>query len=334
MKDRILTVLRKIDVPLLCVILGIFTVYFQFHFSLDTEFIKTICVRQHRLVLANKMYAPSQYRILNTYIIEWIIRLFRLLSIATPEYRAFTVVRVLQNSGIFYLGYLYWGTYGIKKPLLIVAIMSLGWGFLNANFSSMLAFDTYTDILLYLTAGIFIKGGKYFLIIPIAILAGLNRETGGLIPFMYLVSILDFHQKWGGLSKQKILIFIISMLLFAFEFFYIRNVFGFHPTVYPYGKEFGWQLFVHNLTSRNAYFWFFVTLGIFPFFTIFNYRHLPDLLKRYFWIICPVWFIIHFFMGSVEETRLFLVPQVIIFLPASFYIIQQSLINAPEVELN
>ena len=97
-------------------------------------------------------------------------------------------------------------------------------------------------------------------------------------------------------------------------------------------EKFGLELFLFNITNRNAYLWFFAALGIFPFITIFNYKQLPDLLKRYFWVILPVWFIVHFFLGSVEESRLFLVPQIIVFLPSSFYAIQKSITGTSDNE--
>ena len=61
------------------------------------------------------------------------------------------------------------------------------------------------------------------------------------------------------------------------------------------------------------------TMGIIPFLALFSYRKWPHELKVFFWLIVPVWFLVHLFASTMAETRLFLVPYALIFIPGALF---------------
>lgn len=312
-----------LDMLLYAFLLAVLTVYIHVYFTVGVDFIKSTGILTHQIMLKNGFYDPWQYRILNTWLAEGLIRLLRALSIATPEYRSFFILRVLQNTGIFYVGFLYWRQLGIRKALTVLGIMALGWGMMNANFNSYLAYDTYMDMLLYLLAGYVLLRGKPFWILPLSVVAGLNRETGGLIPFLLLAVSVKWNEKWLGLDRKTLILFGLSLLVFALEFFGLRWIFGPHKPLLAHNQQPGIDLLLFNLTNRNAYIWVLATLGIVPIFALVHYRKWSETLKRFFWVVAPVWFLVNFAYGSVEEARLLLVPQVLVFLPAALYAVQE-----------
>ena len=54
---------------------------------------------------------------------------------------------------------------------------------------SDIQFNTFFDVTFYLLAGLCILQKRFVWIVPITLLAALNRETSGLIPFLLMFSI-------------------------------------------------------------------------------------------------------------------------------------------------
>ena len=45
----------------------------------------------------------------------------------------------------------------------------------------------------------------------------------------------------------------------------------------------------------------------------------PRELKGFFWAMVPAWIVVHFPLSQVAETRLFLVPQFMVFVPGALF---------------
>ena len=74
------------------------------------------------------------------------------------------------------------------------------------------------------------------------------------------------------------------------------------------------------------------TLGIVPLIAICWFRKWPFFLKAIGVLIVPFWILIHLFKSMAMETRLFLVPQALIFIPALLCLIEyeiRKLYSAP-----
>jgi hypothetical protein len=101
----------------------------------------------------------------------------------------------------------------------------------------------------------------------------------------------------------------------------VRAYFGYQPAVGIHGMTSPKDFFMFNITFFRMYPLLLGTLSVIPIVVMFNLGNLPAILRHWFWLIVPFWFLIHLAKGTAVETRLFLVPQVIIFLPAFLLLI-------------
>jgi hypothetical protein len=56
-------------------------------------------------------------------------------------------------------------------------------------------------------------------------------------------------------------------------------------------------------------------LSFAPFLGLIAFRQSPLVLKRFAIALVPVWILVHFLGSVVSEARLFLVPQILVFIP-------------------
>ena len=116
------------------------------------------------------------------------------------------------------------------------------------------------------------------------------------------------------------------MLIFASVFILIRFYYGYQPPA-PIGMETGLPMLRFNLTDPVTVLELFATLSILPLFALFNIRKVDFRLQILFWLLAPAWFGIHFWLVWARETRLFLVPLTILFIPIALDLIQKSFEN-------
>jgi len=257
------------------------------------------------------------------YVVAGAIRVARWVGISSPELKTFAIVRVLQNLLIFICAGLYWRCLGLKRLHTLIALAFFAWGIAYSGYGSDLAFSTYFDILFFLLAALIILSGRYLWLIPVVVLAAMNRETSGLIPFMLIAAV--FQQKvWRETDRRVIVVAVICLAIYALEYGALRLIFGSRPLMTLYGEELGLNLLIYNLTSARSYSFVFATLGIVPLVALVYWEHWPTVLQRFFWAIVPVWFGVHLFLGVVAEARLLLVPQAVVFIPAAFLVVQKE----------
>ena len=63
-----------------------------------------------------------------------------------------------------------------------------------------------------------------------------------------------------------------------------------------------------------------------------GYRKWPLELRAFFWVIVPVWFLVHAFGSVMAETRLLLVPQAMVFIPGALLCLAHQ-VHAPDYAL-
>jgi hypothetical protein len=182
-------------------------------------------------------------------------------------------------------------------------------------------------VIFFLLAAIVILGNKTLWIIPISILAAFNRETGILIPFL-LVAVVYLQYKEGKFNKRDLAIGVISIIIFSGIQLGIRWLINtnFHPARFDsaQGHYVGLDLFVFNVTFQTSWVMLFKTFNLIPILSIFFLNESPKLLQLFFWMIVPIWLGIHAFLGVFAETRLFLVPYILIILPIFLFKIAKS----------
>ena len=315
---------------LTCILLfSVLTVYLQV-MSLEKPFMyyleQGLQIQRHTEVLQGTAPNPWQYRVLADYLVEGAIQLFKNLDIPHPIGSAFIAFRFIQNVLIFWLAYLYYRKLDLPPAHALIGLALLAWGMTYAYYDSDLQFNTYFDIIFYLLAGLLILHKKPGWLIPLMLFAALNRETSGLIPFMALALVWPW-KKENGSQKTTAVIAAISLAVFTVIFFALRFIYPYQPISTPYGHTMGLDLLRYNLLRGITWAQLFATLSIVPVLALLAYKKWPLALTIFFWVIVPVWFVIHPFTSVMAETRVFLVPQALVFIPGALFLLGADLQN-------
>jgi len=279
-------------------------------------------ITRHQAVIQGEAGNPWQYRVLAPYLINVVLGIFEQLHIPHHIAASFIFFRVIQDTVIMLLSYAYYRRLGLSPLYSLVGIAILAWGMSYSHYDSDLQFNTFFDISFYLVAGLCILQGRFVWIVPITLLAALNRETSGLIPFL-LLSISIFAMPKGSLRKV-IPIFVTAFGTYVIIFTTLRFFYGSQELLIPYGHYPGLDLLQYNLFRIVTWHQLIATLSIIPIIAIIGYHKWPLQLRVFFWTIVPIWFIIHLFGAVMAETRLFLVPQAMIFIPGALYTLAQQ----------
>lgn len=308
---------------LVCAILfSILTVYLQYT-NLGLDYLEEgHQIERHLAVLQGNAGNPWQYRVLADYVVEGAILFVTTLNVSHPLAVAFLSVRFIQNVIIFLLAYSYYRRFGLSAAQALIGISLLAWGMTHAYYDSDLQFSNYFDIIFYLLTGWLILINQPLWLIPVMALAALNRETSGLIPFMLLAS--HFAAEGGKLKSKTTRVAAIAFAIYLLIFIILRLSFGPQELFIPYGHPPGKNLLKYNLLRTITWVQLFATLGILPLLAVLAYRTWPHSLKAFFWVIIPIWFIVHMFASIVAETRLFLVPQAVVFIPGALFLLKEN----------
>jgi hypothetical protein len=94
--------------------------------------------------------------------------------------------------------------------------------------------------------------------------------------------------------------------------------------IIPYGHMPGIALFRYNAFRTATWRQFLATLGVVPFLALAGYRRWPASIRVFFWVVVTVWFLVHIVGAVMAESRLLLVPQALVFIPAALLSAQQA----------
>ena len=270
----------------------------------------------HQQMMNGHRGNPFQYRILSEWLVEGAIVALKSTSFPFPTPTAFIGVRILQNLLIFIVAAYYYKKLGLTTYGAVLGLAILAWSMTQALYAADLQFNTYSDVLFYLLAGLAIVHRRYLWIIPIIVLAALNRETSGLIPFMLIADQLQIQPKLY-IPRQSLVIAGVALALYIAVFVGLRVAYGPQDLLVPYGYHIGLELFTYNLTLPATYIEVFGVLSVLPVLAILSMRYWPPILTRFFWAIVPIWFLIHLFASIIAESRLLLVPVALVFIPGT-----------------
>lgn len=270
-------------------------------------------IKRHQAVLGGSAPNAWQFRVLSDYLVERIILICEFLKLPHPIAAGFLSFRLFQNLAIFVLAAFYYRKLGLNLYLVLIGQSVLAWGMTHALFDSDLQFSNYSEVIFYLAAGLIILYRKDGWIIPVVALAALNRETSGAIPFMFLAARIQLRPRFFIL-KKALWITITACAIYVTVFVGLRYLYGLDR---PVSGAVGLPLFMMNVKNPRAWAQLFATLGIMPLMAIAAYHTWPHTFKAIFWAVIPVWFIIIPFTGGMIETRHYLVPQSLVFIPGA-----------------
>jgi hypothetical protein len=319
-KYRIMTDSRARSCSLTClciILLSLVTVSVQVR-KLTLDYIITGTQQErHHKVLEGKAGNPWQYRVLSEYIVDGALRAAWKLDIPKPVTTAFIGCRIIQNLMIFILCLVFYRMLGINHFLSLLGMGILAWSMTHSLYDSDLQYNTYSDVIFYLVAGICLVRGKYIWILPITLFAALNRETSGLIPIL-LAGVMAARGEWKtSRRKYGLTIVVTSLAVFIAVFVWLRLHYGEQKFLSGLGHQPGKEMFLYNIRRLISWEKLFVMLGIIPFIALFNWRNWPVELKYMALVLLPVWFVIMFLTAIIAEARIFLVPQALIFIPGA-----------------
>lgn len=277
----------------------------------------SVQIERHEKMLAgeSEFYNPWQYRVFSMWVLEGVIQAFESTFPGKPAIIPYLFLNYLQFILIFWLFIIYLRLLRVSNPYLLgCGLIILCYSMASSYFRSDLSFNTYFDIAFYLLAAVIILQKRYWWIVPLTFVAALNRETSGFIPLMLLAPYSLESLK--STPREKWMIAGISLLLFAIVFASVRLYYGYQPGYGINNMSSPADFLVFNFTFFRLYPLLIGTLSIVPILILFGLKHLPPVIRSWFWLIVPLWFVIHFIKSNAMETRLFLVPQVLIFVPA------------------
>jgi hypothetical protein len=248
----------------------------------------------------------------------------------------FIAFRFILNFFVFALAYCLWRYFVRNNWLVFFGLMFVSLAMGNGVIASDLTFNTYLDLVFYLlTACIIVYKKNPLWLIPITILAAFNRETSMMIPFLYFVSQTDFSNfhvrkfNLSGIRLPKRNVWLLTALLYVLFFAIfigVRMYYGYRPAE-EWKVPAGLQMLKLNLFSAVAvkcYFEIIGVMAVIPFVILYVFRRFPLQLSVWFLAIVPAWFAVHFYSVVTYQTRLFLVPLVMVCMPMMLWLIENS----------
>lgn len=278
-------------------------------------------IRRHNLIMEGHGGNPWQYRVLAPFMVDYLIRFFR--SLNTPYHLAtsFILFRVVQDTAIFILSYVYYRKLGSSRWMTFLGMLILAFGMGTSHYDSDFQFNTFFDVIFYLLAGLAILDRRLWLVVPITILAAFNRETSGLIPVMVLAATVLSK---GILPwKRGVGVAVLCLVVYAAIWKCLRVIYPGQAVIVAYDHPPGLPLLWYNISRSVTWINLAYTLNLAPFISLFGVWYSRFELKAFFIAIVPIWFVVHALSSVMAETRLFLVPLAIVFVPATLAAISQ-----------
>jgi hypothetical protein len=305
---------------ILLVIISLILAYFstfQFVAAQGIDYFDGNQYIRHKNLMEGVAGNPWQYRILTVPINQIAIKIGYKLGLPYHIAYAFIFVRLIIDAAIYFLAFFYYRKLGVYKNLAIIGILLLAWGISYSWFDSDISTNTFLEVVFYLLAGLAILYKKWFWIPIIVFFAALNRETSVLIPFIFISAVwLAFPKE---LRREGLMIFWISLAIFIIFFFGLRILYGKQELIIPHGISPGMGLLLFNIGRWITWDRLLLTLSLIPFVALFGYQKWPITLRCFFWVLVPTWFFVHAFVSVMAETRLFIVPLALVFIPGALF---------------
>jgi hypothetical protein len=314
---------HRLVAPALIVLLALATVYVQYRGLLEDsagrdpkQFIEVDLRERHDAVLDGTVGDPWRYRLLSDGGAEGALRIADALGFSQPAVVGFLGFRVLQNLAIFALMWLFLRRLGFGWYERLFGLGLLAWGFTQALFHQAMSFNTYGDIAFYLAAALLILHRRWWWVVPLTVLAAINRETSGLIPVMLLA--MAWPLGWRSEEGRRALrIGAVALVAFGATYGIVRLAVGPSFFIVPNGQDPGAELFEYNVARGMTWDFVFQTLNILPLLALLAWRRWSPELKAFGVAIAPAWIAIHVFTSVLAESRLLLVPLALVFIPGA-----------------
>jgi hypothetical protein len=291
-------------------------------------YIETVLGPRHDAVLDHTVGDPWRYRLLSDWAAEGFKRVASAAGLSKPAALGFLAFRLVQNLAIFALAFALYRRLGAGRVTAMLGLGLLAWAMSESLLHVQMSFNTYTDLALYLGAALLILSRRYGWIVPLSVVAGLNRETGGLIPVM-LIAVGIAYGVGTPDGRRAVRLGTAGLVAFAATYGLVRLAVG--PSYYILGNGHhpGFDLLGYNLGRGITYDLIFQTVNIVPLLAALSWRRWPVELKAFGVVIVPAWLVIHLFTSVISETRLLLVPFAVVLVPGALLALREPAVTAP-----
>lgn len=232
----------------------------------------------HERIINNTIFAPIRYRLLFTWVNEWLLRLYEmLLGVKHSYFITFSALMASSYFLSFVACYKLFHLFHSKRNSIVLCLL-FGFSLVVGHFFHFAAPWSIIEPVLFCWGFIFAYQNKKIQFLFILVLALLNRETG---IFLSAAPLLTKHNLFDLIKKPKLILSslyeVACMILALIIFMSIRKIAGETPS------EMTWQaIAAQNFTTYKLilasilyalYFHVYLLLD-------FKYSNLPPFLKN------------------------------------------------------
>ena len=280
------------------------------------DFVNRLQVARTEGTLHGLLGDPWRYRV-GSEALAWVaLKAARAAGFGEPGVVGFLSFRVLQNAAIFGLSWLLYRRLGASRYVAAFGLALVAWALTQSLYHSGLAFDTYGEVIVYLAAGVLILDRRYAWIVPLTIVGTINREECGLVALMLMAVAIPLGPRTRE-GRRVLLLGGAALVAWAATYGIVRLIVGPGELILPYGKHIGLEILQFNVTHGVTWENLFRTWTIVPLLALWQWRRWPRTLQLFGIAVVPIWLTVHFFAALVAETRLMLVPFVLVFVPGA-----------------
>lgn len=290
---------------------------------LGADYVKTTEVetQQTRLVhlLNRDVQSIYGYRILPTLLVEGMCRVTGL-DPARAMFRYLVVVRILIFAACFYL----FTRFGLSLPEALFGVFYLYYATNISFYNEGLNLYEPLNLLFYLVFFTLVVEEKDTLLLPLVVLASLNKETSVLMPVLYLAYRWSpGHENFGSAIRTngKKLGYAAAMLAASLAVYFAIRYGLSDNSLQTMARNagryrWGFEALRDNLTNKWVYLQLFLLFNVVAVLPLCFWSQKPAAWRRALVIFCPLHFACHLFASRVDEVRLFAV-YLVLMLPLS-----------------
>ncbi|MFH1060760.1 MAG: hypothetical protein V1797_19030 [Pseudomonadota bacterium] len=277
----------------------------------------------HRATLEGRHTDHRNHRVLPEYLLAGVYSLLQGHESDPGKAGLLFWNRYAIDAAILLAAALYFRRLGLSRPAVLLGMAILAWAIYPTRIRNGLNPATFLDVVFYLAAGAMTVSGRIRHLLPLTVLAALNKETSILIPLLPLAGALRLKRPWR-LPKPELNVALWGLGLWLVVFIGIRLATGWQWFAKTTDQP-GWRFVIFNLQGDpEAWRQVFTTLGVLPLICLAYLGRLPRMLQGFFWLVAPVWFLVHLVMSYLAETRQLLAPMALVFVPGVLWLARIS----------
>src|SRR5207248_486460 len=203
---------------------------------------------------------------------------------------------------------------------LLAGLISLSMGRVGPSSFSL---DRFNDTIFFLVAALMVRRGRELWIPPLMMLAVANRETSVFIP-MLIVARYGLHLFTDARLRRPLVAALGAWAVAALVYFGIHTYYGLRPRVED--SYWGTAMVLRSLRMPGQIAFFFAAINLLPGVALISLRDVDPFLRRLFWLVVPLWFVVHIWAARLGEGIMYLAPTTLIIVPLVLQALERRLV--------